>query len=333
MNKRANKWSELARYLAGEMDMLEEMEYRKTIENNNQHISDLKAMEETWKHFHAGTPGTERNTGEAWSRLQKKLREDGLLGKNPVGPPDRQITPFLRVAAVILLLLAVGGPLLWFGVKRNVDKYGVETHMAARGVNTVDLPDGSRIFLNQDAEISYPSDFEQNRTVKLNGEAFFEVMSDPVNPFTVRSGNVVVSVLGTSFNVRQSDRSPEVEVFVETGRVRMSVENSGQFITLEEGEMGRTEATQLTRTVQEDPNYIAWKTKDFKFVNAELDRVIGKLEEAYHVEIIAENADLRSLRLTSTYSEQSIDAILETIATAFGMTLRKEQNTYYLINN
>ena len=54
--------------------------------------------------------------------------------------------------------------------------------LAEKGVRTVDLPDGSRVFLNEGASISYPSAFSNERNIELNGEAFFEVMSDPMNP-------------------------------------------------------------------------------------------------------------------------------------------------------
>jgi transmembrane sensor len=334
MNNKEKKWRELARYLAGEMNMQEEVAYRSRIEKNHQRISELKAMEQTWKRYHAGTSGTDRNTGEAWMRLHKRLREDGLLDEVPMDSGRRNLMPLLRVAAVILLAIAIGGPALYFGVVRNHESASIEHQRAAQGVSTVDLPDGSRIYLNEGAEISYPSAFERDRSVTLRGEAFFEVMSDPGNPFMVSSGKVVVSVLGTSFNVKHSGRSEGVEVYVERGRVRMSMARSGQFLNLEPGEVGTVEGSGLTRSVQEDPNYISWKTKDFKFVNVELDRVIRKLEEAYHVEIRAEEGiDLNNLRLTSTYREQSIDAILETIATAFGMAVHKEKNTYYLTRN
>jgi len=332
MKRKAKQWSDLARYLSGEMEMQEEMAFRGSIENDKRAISELEAMEKTWKFDHEDAPENQRNTGEAWDRLQKRLREDGLLEKAPHSSRGSLMMPLLRVAATILLVLAIGGPVLYFGIMRNKSESGLESHVADRGVNTVDLPDGSRVYLNEGAEISYPSVFEQNRSVTMRGEAFFEVMSDPVNPFTVRSGNVVVSVLGTSFNIKQSVSAGNTEVFVESGMVRMSVEESRQFITLEEGELGRTEAAGCIRSVQEDPNYMSWKTKDFKFVNTELDRVISKLEEAYHVEIRVEEADLHNLRLTSTYREQSIEAILETIAAAFGMTVHKEAQIYYLTN-
>lgn len=330
MRIQANEWNDLARYLAGEMDMEEELAYRSRMEGNQEDFTKLKTMEQTWKQTHPDSPGPERNSGEAWQRLYRRLAEDGLLDQPPTAIRDKRPGPMFRLAAVILLALAIGGPFLYFGLVRNPAEIPLKDHFAERGTRTVDLPDGSRVYLNEGAEISHPSDFEQNRSVMLRGEAFFEVMSDPVNPFTVHSGKVTVSVLGTSFNVKDSELTAGVEVYVESGKVRMSVENSMEFITLQSGEMGLSEARNLIRALPDDPNYLSWKTKEFIFVEATLPGVIRKLEQCYHVKIRAKGVDLDSLRLTSTYREQSIDAILETIATAFGMEVHKEKDTYFL---
>jgi ferric-dicitrate binding protein FerR (iron transport regulator) len=330
MRKQPNKWNDLARYLAGEMDMKEELSYRSRMEGNQEDLTELKTMEQTWKQTQPGSPGPERNSSEAWQRLQRRLAEDGLLDQPAEATGEKRPMTLLRMAAVILLAIAIGGPFLYFGLVRNPAGIPLKDHFAERGTSTVDLPDGSRVYLNEGAKISYPSDFEHNRSVMLRGEAFFEVMSDPVNPFTVQSGKITVSVLGTSFNVKDSEKTAGVEVFVTSGKVRMSVENSGEFITLQSGEMGLSEAHTLIRTLSNDPNYLSWKTKEFIFVDAALPGVIGKLEQCYHVNIRADGVDLDSLRLTSTYREQSIDAILETIATAFGMAVHKEKDTYFL---
>ncbi|RPI46723.1 MAG: DUF4974 domain-containing protein, partial [Bacteroidetes bacterium] len=184
--------------------------------------------------------------------------------------------------------------------------------------------------LNEGAEIICASDFSNERTLELNGEAYFEVMSDPVNPFTVNSGKVVISVIGTSFNVMENRGREEVDVLVASGRVRLSLKGSEEFITLEAGELGQARHSRLIRSSTDDPNYIAWKTKDFKFVDAELADVIHELEESYHVRIHAREVELDNLRITTAYSQQSIDAILETIGTAFGMNVSKKQDDYYL---
>ena len=58
----------------------------------------------------------------------------------------------------------------------------------------------------------------------------------------------------------------------------------------------------------------------------ELGKVLRELEESYHVEIRTEGVPLSELRITSTYKEQSIDAILETIGAAFGLSVQKKRN-------
>jgi ferric-dicitrate binding protein FerR (iron transport regulator) len=173
-------------------------------------------------------------------------------------------------------------------------------------------------------------DFSKDRNIKLEGEAFFEVMSDPVNPFTVRSGKVVVSVLGTSFNVKRTRSADEVEVFVTSGRVRVGNEDSPKYMTLEKGEMALIGNGEMEKKPSTDPNYISWKTKEFKFVDTRLTEVLDELAESYHVQIVAEENLIGGLKITTSYREQSIDAILETIATAFGLTVNYRNEAYYL---
>ncbi len=322
----------MARYLAGEMSTEEEIAFMHQIESNTKAHTELKKMEKSWKYFDDNPSGKKWDSGEGWNQLTARLQSDGLLEIPGQVPERRHLLPFLRVAASILLVLAIGIPALYYGVLKNNDGAPVKSQYSNSGVTTVDLPDGSRVFLNEGAEISYPTVFKQERAVELKGEAFFEVMSDPVNPFTVRSGKVVVSVLGTSFNVKQKTSASGVEVYVKTGKVRMALEKSGQFITLEPEEMGQATALNLSRTRQEDPNYISWKTKDFKFVDADLKDVLRELEESYHVLIHTEGVELTDMQITTSYKEQSIDAILETIGAAFGMKVSNKDEGYYLTN-
>ncbi len=328
MKMSTQTWISLARYLAGEMSMKEEIAFRNNLERNPQLQTELNQMEKSWKYFSANP--TIRDSGKAWEKLYSRLESDGLLDDQQSVFRKRLYTPNLKIAAVILLILAIGIPTLYLELTRNKAEVSTRYQVAEKGVSTVDLPDGSRVFLNEGAEISYPEEFGQGRSVKLRGEAFFEVMSDPANPFTVCSGKVVVSVLGTSFNVKEAGGKETVEVYVETGKVKVSMENSAEFITLQPGEVGHIGPVSLSSSEQSDPNYISWKTKDFKFIDEDLDHVLRELEDSYHVIIHSEDVSLSELRITSTYRQQSIDAILETIGTAFGLNVSKKEDQYYL---
>ena len=321
---------QMARYLAGEMTMKEEIAFLDESEHSQAQLSELKNMEKNWKYFDQNPSRKDWDSGKAWNQLHEKLESEGLLDDKAHRPVRSRFTPLLRIAASIALVLAIGIPALYFGVIRDNTELSIKHHLAEEGVSTVDLPDGSRVYLNKGSEISYSIAFKNQRAVDLQGEAFFEVMSDPQNPFTVSSGEMVVTVLGTSFNVKQLDSPSDLEVYVKTGKVRVSLEKSEQYIQLEPEEFGRVENRNLTSSVQEDPNYISWKTKDFKFVNSALIEVLQELEESYHVDIHTEDLDLSEMRITTSYSGQSIDAILETIGTAFEMSVSHKENSYFL---
>jgi ferric-dicitrate binding protein FerR (iron transport regulator) len=332
MEKSEYIWNRMARYLAGEMNMNEEIAFVNEIKSDPQQQSELKKMEKTWKYFIDNPAQGRRESEKAWDQLKGRLEEDGLLVDHAAGSGNRNMLPILRIAASILLILAIGIPALYFGITRNGENEAYRSNYAEEGISTVDLPDGSRVYLNEGAKITYPAVFDQGRSVELDGEAFFEVMSDPVNPFSVRSGKVVVSVLGTSFNVKRTADSKSVEVYVESGKVRMALDDSEQFITLEPGDVGHSSRSELSRLAQTDPNYISWKTKDFKFVDTDLMEVLLELEESYHVEIHTGSVDIKGMKITTTYQEQSIDAILETIGTAFGLSVSNREDGYYLTN-
>jgi len=320
----------MARYLAGEMTTNEEIAFLSETEKSRERISELKKMEKNWKYFDRNPSQDDWDSEKGWEKLHQKLETEGLLENHAISPDRVRFTPLLRIAASIALVLALGIPALYFGVIRNNMEESTRYHLAEEGVATVDLPDGSRVFLNKGAEISYSPAFKNQRAVELKGEAFFEVMSDPQNPFTVHSGELMVTVLGTSFNVKQLEHQADVEVYVQTGKVRVSLDASDRYIQLEPGDFGVLENSILTNNVQEDSNYISWKTKDFKFVNSALNEVLLELEESYHVDIHTDEMDLTELRITTSYSGQSIDAILETIGAAFEMRVSHKKNSYYL---
>jgi len=322
---------QMARYLAGEMIMKEEIAFLSEFEDRQEQLSELKNMEKNWKYFDKNPSRKDWDSVKAWKQLHQKLDSEGLLEDQAAVPDRSRFTPLLKIAASIALVLAIGIPALYFGVIQDNTELGIRQHMAEEGVATVDLPDGSRVYLNKGSEISYSTAFKNQRAVELKGEAFFEVMSDPQNPFTVSSGEMIVTVLGTSFNVKQLDNASDVEVYVKTGKVRVALEKSDQYIQLEPEEFGFVESRELARSVQEDPNYISWKTKDFKFVNSALIEVLQELEDSYHVDIHTEDLDLSEMRITTSYSGQSIDAILETIGTAFEMSVSHKENSYFLI--
>lgn len=328
MKKTKKYWTEMAGYLSGEMNDEQRRSYLENTEMDHQLNKDIELMKKTWTDFNSNPEEKYKDTGKAWKSLNQRLENEGLLEK-----PTRQIRMHnlnyaIRIAAVVLLVLAVGVPSVYYSVNNANKRKGIIEYNASEGIRTVDLPDGSRVFLNEGSRLEYKNDYELQRNVSLRGEGYFDVMSDPERPFRVNTGKVVVTVLGTSFNVKELAHEG-VEVFVKSGKVRMNTEDNQNSVTLGPGQLCQANGTLETKEL-EDLNYLAWKTKEFKFVDKPVGEIIEVLEKAYHVSVIADNLPVSDMRLTTTYNDQSFDAILNTICTALDIHYEKDGKVYIL---
>jgi ferric-dicitrate binding protein FerR (iron transport regulator) len=330
MKQKPTYWNNIAGYLTGEMNPAQSREFLEKVNRDRQMKNDYELMKQTWDQFSANPGAGYKDTGKAWSELYSRMEEDGLLDDNVPVMRIGRMQYLLRIAAVILVILSVSVPAVYYSARKG-EQQQMMTYEAREGTLTVDLPDGSRVFLNESAGLEVNKDFENERTVKLRGEGFFDVLADPERPFRVSSGKVIVTVLGTSFNVRETvDQS--VEVFVESGKVRMDLADQGQGITLGPGQLGKANL-KLETSILDDENYLSWKTKEFKFVDEPIENILQILERSYHVEVITEHVAASGFRLTTSYNDQSFDAILNTICTALDMHYEKEGKVYILHTN
>ncbi len=318
-----------ARFLAGEMSDSEKQLFLNQLKDDSTMQKEFNDMKETWNRFHTSPLEKYSRSAEAWNELKDRLSSDGLLEERP--SPVR--TPGwygLRIAAVIAVLTIVG-----IGISRLMTSHNpVHDHVIAYtpsyATSGYTLPDGSRVFMNEGSGIVYPENFSRNRTVKLEGEAFFDISHDPSRPFSINADQTVITVLGTTFNVKENRKDGTVEVLVESGSVRVHGKQEVEGVTLTTGQLGKSDGKKTIVTTQQDVNYLSWKTREFRFVNTGLDQIIRTLENAYHENIDTGSVNLTGLKLTSTYKDQTFESVLRTICTAFDLSYVKTENGYRL---
>ncbi len=151
------------------------------------------------------------------------------------------------------------------------------------------LPDGSRVWLNASSSITFPTSFVgPERTVKITGEVFFDVVKNGEHPFHVTLGNADVKVLGTEFNVNAYPDEPEIKTTLLSGAVEVG--NAGQRVRLYPGQ----QAQELVSTSEpkikvvkdvDVEEVVSWKNGIISFKDADIKSIMRKVARWYDVEV------------------------------------------------
>jgi len=147
------------------------------------------------------------------------------------------------------------------------------------------LPDGTKVWLNNASSLRYPVMFGGGREVTLDGEAYFEAAKDPSKPFKVKVNQMIIEVLGTSFNISAYTDETTIKTTLLSGSIRVS--HSGQSVNLQPGEQALlTNGMELT--IKSNANLdaaVAWKNGLFTFDKANLSAVMRQLARWYDLDV------------------------------------------------
>lgn len=296
----------LVKYLAEEATPPEQEMVESWIEASEANRDYFRQFQLIWEKSKQVVMDVTLDEGKAWQRFQRRVKREELLKKQPPG------FRWWHIAASVLVVAGAAWLTSTLLVKATLDPE-IMTLATANEVKIDTLPDGSVATLNKHSVISYPYYFkEKTRTVQLQGEAFFSVKSNRQKPFIIEINDVVIKVLGTSFNIKSSGDS--TEVIVETGVVEVTRDD--RTIILQAGERAILSGSGSTPTKQvtDDKLYNYYVSKTFVCDNTPLWKLVEKLNEAYDANIKIGKDSLRKLPLTVTFDDESLETILDIIA-------------------
>lgn len=251
---------------------------------------------------------------------------------------------FSRVAAVLLLPLLMALALFLFQYSDS-DKMAMTKMTTPAGIQSqVELPDGSRIWLNSESEVHFPVSFkgQKERKVKLIGEGFFEIASDRKKPFIVSAGDELeVSVTGTTFNLSAYENEPDVSVTLVEGSVKIQKgadKNCSVLAEMKPGEVARFDKNSKKISISRENDlepYTAWKEGRFVFVNEPFESVLRTMERKYHVKYNIEDPRLLKYRITATFLDETLEEFLRIITLSSPIEYEicrpvKEEDNVYL---
>lgn len=310
----------LIRYMLGEATEAERAEVEAWLDENPANRKYYEGFEYLWKESRLKVSSPVVNEEEAWERFRKRVGEKEK--------PSRPLTARLwfRAAAMAILFAGAG----WLTYEWLGNTPGMITRQAGAAVLTDTLPDGSVVTLNKGSSLSYTNPFSQDnqRSVALEGEAFFEVTPDKEKPFVITVNDVTVKVVGTSFNVKGTPG--RTEVVVETGQVKVETRQQELSVSPEEKVTVEAGNPVIRKEHARDSFHQFYRTGKLVCRDIPLEKVVAKLGELYGVEIRLADPAAGNLVINTTFEARSLPDVLEVIAETFNLSLAKDGDTIIL---
>lgn len=247
-----------------------------------------KKLKSSLAALQVSNPDMERN----YAAIKEKK-----IAKNNQKPV--KVFPLYRYMAVAATLL------LFFGLYNLfVFSNTVETDYG-KSIAT-NLSDNSRVTLNAKSKISFPTLFKYNRTLKLEGEAYFEVQKG--SQFTVETTQGKVRVLGTKFNVIVLPDYFEVQCF--EGKVRVSSTTNSTILT--HGDAVRFYGNKMESWNKNENQKPLWISGESNFRNVPLQYVMAQFQKQYNYEIQYPD-EFKTIKFTGSFTHKDIEVALQSI--------------------
>jgi transmembrane sensor len=252
----------------------------------------------------------------------------------------------LRYAAMIAVVLSIatGTFFLGHGFYFPSDESYYEIEVPYGGRSTIQLPDGSEVWLNAGSKLKYSRQFgNKNREVFLEGEAFFNVEKSK-HSFIVHTSDLDIHVLGTSFNVKSYPDEDRIETTLIEGIIRIERELSDKPVFLkpkekltfrkscnlvsiksaedendiEDSKKIQVVPDKITPRIQIFENInteesISWKEGDLIFNKEPLDNLAKKLARKYDIRFEFTDEELKNYSYSGTLRDFPLEQVLKAL--------------------
>lgn len=333
----------LTAYLDGECGKEEEgkaLQWINESEENKNYFFELKSAR------NLSIFQTYADKDELWDKIQGNLRKRNNF--------DYRV--FFKIAAVFILAIGLGVTTAIFSnrlINPNVNLVLNETIVPYGGKAEVALSDGTVVHLNSGSKFSYPSVFSKDeRTVYLEGEAFFKVKTNKEKPFVVNTKDATIKAYGTEFNVNAYEDEPIVTATLVEGIISVVAKNQSEseivlkpkehaIIQKNVGSVTVSSMKQENAINEEDKEeetakvessneldkkllsikskidtdiYTSWKEDSWIIDNESLQSLSKKLERRYDVDIFFSDEELKNFRITGRIENEPLEQVLHYIS-------------------
>ncbi|PZR10876.1 MAG: hypothetical protein DI539_20975 [Flavobacterium psychrophilum] len=276
--------------------------------------------DEVWQEVMNETVG--RTDYTPLDTLHKDKLYRSIITSIEAAPGDSSTFPWgrtqgllLRMAAVFLLMLGSGLAIYFFHYR----PFSIE-QIANLQHQHITIDDGSQIWINNKSKLTYPSKFDSDqRLVKLEGEAFFDVAKEPNRPFIIHTQGVRIQVLGTSFNVKSYDEEDEIVISLATGRIEVDAFGKRQILTPGD-QLHYDKATNSCQRQRIDvAEASAWKEGWMVFNSTSLRDVVKTAERQYGIHVFMKEGIAAERKITLKVKQRGVDSLFQVLSYSTGL--------------
>jgi transmembrane sensor len=336
----------LKKYLEGDCSEVERKEVEKYLMEEKEDMEPFREMlEQAWDKETAGAqaPGDQALKTELQDELHQRLFATADDKSARVVSLRRRW--HYGVAAAVASIVIMGA-FLWKQAVRNRGNAEERPTIAwktlinnGREQRTAVLPDNTRIWLNPGSQISYPAGLvDQQRVIKLQGEAFFDVAQDPSHPFIVQTSHLITKVLGTSFNIEAYPTEENVRVALVSGRVAVRTDTAaatqGHEVPLEAGQLFtyNTRRGESRTRILRLKNNSDWTNGQIVLADVPLKDALDRLAVRLHLNLIYPKGDeWKNKRVSSVFTKETPDEILHLLLFAADGHFRRKGDSIEII--
>lgn len=276
--------------------------------------TELTQIREWYEQLDVSGEKTDALPGSPEATALKAAGWQAIAPATPVRKPF-YLRPWFKAAAAVALLAGSS-----WGI---INRYQHRSTFISADASIIQrrLPDGTSIWLNKKSKLTcYPGD---DRTVFLEGEAFFDVAKNPAHPFVIHTERMDITVLGTTFNVKAYKNDVSDETLLVSGAVEISLrEQESSKIRLRPNEkiILHTSSKQHPISFYEVKNSIAnhdstlnetlWRENKLVFSHETFEQIAVKMERWYGVTIHIQDPSLKKLLFTAIFENETVDQTL-----------------------
>ncbi len=270
------------------------------------------------------------DANKAWVNLSTRLSNEGLLPKTTASGLTLTYIPYLKIAASFAIVVTTVA-LVYILSKSNDSEMTFVANTVPDQTLVKTLGDGSVVYLAGNSSITFSDDYNQSkRLLKLDGEAFFEVVFNATLPFVVEMNHAKVEVLGTSFRLKNFS-GQDIELVVESGKVGFASTNDPQnSILVEKGQKLVFDG----RSSKKYPSIgnTVWRDKHLHFSNEKLSDILSVISRNLEVNISIADPSVAQRQLTVTFFNNTPTEIISIISEYYNLNAKFVDETNIVLS-